>query len=62
MTVERLQRELTEILSEGKVKPDFKVCFNHRIHDLGSYHSEVDYILTEQKPGAIVLCYDDGHF
>lgn len=29
---------------------------------VSSYRADVDYILTKQIDGAIVLCYDDGEF
>ena len=62
MTVQRLQELLEELVKDGKTKPESELCFRHSIHESGSIYSSVDYVLTEQKPGALVLCYDDGHF
>lgn len=62
MTVQKLKDTLEELLRDEKAKPETEVCFRHSIHQHGTIYSDVDYVLTAQKPGALVLCYDDGHF
>ncbi len=62
MTVQKLKETLEELLRDGKTKPETEVCFRHSIHQRDTIYSEVDYMLYAQKPGALVLCYDDGHF
>jgi hypothetical protein len=62
MTVQRLQNLLQELIKDGKTSPETMVCFQHNIHNSDPRYSDVDYVLTAQKPGALVLCYDDGHF
>lgn len=62
MTVQKLKDALELLLRDGEVKPETQVCFRHSIHKHGTIYSDVDYVLTAQKPGALVLCYDDGSF
>lgn len=63
MTIAKLKEVLDKVVEEGKATPDTQVCFRHCVKDYNDpYYSSVDYILTHQKPGSIVLCYDDGHF
>jgi hypothetical protein len=62
MTIQKLQESIQELLKEGKLKPETEVVFQHSIHEYDTIYSNVDYLLYTQKPGGLVLCYDDGHF
>lgn len=62
MTVEQLYKDLHSLVLSGKISPEMPIYFRHSVHESNSIYSSVDYILTEQKPGALVLCYDDGDF
>jgi len=62
MTVQKLQELLQELINNGTIKPDSELCFRHSIHESESIYSAVDYVLVDQKPGVLALCYDDGHW
>ncbi len=63
MTIQELTKTLKKLVEVDGLSEDTEVYFRHNITSLlDRRHSPVDYILTEQKEGSIVLCYDDGHF
>lgn len=63
MEIQQLIKQLQSCIDEKSNKPTDVVVFHHTIIDhSGKGYSEVDYILTAQKPNSLVLCYDDGHF
>lgn len=62
MTVEQLYLTLHSLLLSGKTSPETQIHFRHNIHENTSNFSSVDYVLTEVKPGSLVMCYDDGHW
>jgi hypothetical protein len=60
MTVLELVETLQTLLKNEEISLSTEIRFRHNIYQHGSNFSEVNYVLTEQVPNSLVLCYDDG--
>jgi hypothetical protein len=57
MTIQKLQTLLENVLKDGILNPESPVKFRSEKY---VKIADVDYALTEQVQGTLLLCYDDG--